>query len=347
MIIYGCKNSDILPEKIKDIGFDFERPYAIIGNSLPNSDNKVFLALQNLDTKKINIFKFSSDSICSYDSILPKNIQHTPFFNIFIINVDSILLFQEDQILLINNAGIVNKIFILHNGVPTLNPQNGLFYHSNNIYLGNSNKIFNVGNKNERLQYYKKVKPIYQINFKDSNSYIYGIFPINYTKDNLNYFNYFPIICSDNKNQILLSYTSDDSIYLYEQNKKIKSIFCKSKYIDNFKPYPDEMAMDMAYFKNFLLTEPRYTNLIFNPMRNEYYRIVKHRIMNGNFQPGNTEKISWSVLVMDSTYIVLKEVLFDLREYSSQIVIPCLEGVYISKNANSKNDKLTLTLFKL
>ncbi len=49
------------------------------------------------------------------------------------------------------------------------------------------------------------------------------------------------------------------TVHLSENGIRKQAFLCKSKYIDRFTPYPDDKQLDMAYHKDYLVNEPKYS----------------------------------------------------------------------------------------
>jgi len=346
-------NNDSLPVIIKDIKLKINRPFAMVPNSLSSTNNGTNLTIQNLEDQSISFIEFDSSGQYSTFSMTPDKFQRAHFFQVFIKAFDSIIIFNKqcNCIQIIDTNGVVSNEVPLQHGLPTTNPENGLYCYGNYIFLGNSDQNFNVGKQLERLNYYTSVQPVYQIDLKSDMNIketVFGSFPTKYTKFNLDFCNYFPNICLYNASSVLLSFTSDDSIYVYENGVRINSFLCKSKYVDKFNSFSDQKRLDMAYYKKYLTTEPKYLNLIHDKYQNQFYRIVKHRFIYNAENQLDNDHLTWSIIVLNSNLKVVKELLFNYRFYSPEIIIPSINGIYISKTVttldNPKN--LTLTLVK-
>jgi hypothetical protein len=218
------------------------------------------------------------------------------------------------------------------------------------IIIGNATHNHNVGIDSSRALYYKETKTISQIEFcSDSiaRNTLYGKFPSSYTKDNLNFYNWFPSISETSSTEILVTYARDDSIYLYNNTKLIKSRLCKSKYIDEFIPLTEKQGFDRAYSISYQWHEPRYLDVIYNKYRDTYYRLVKHKDVLINENKVDMEQSTWSIIVMDSDLNVIHEYVLNRNEYSFMYAFPCAKGLYV-KNATSKTDKrFKLTLLDI
>jgi hypothetical protein len=70
------------------------------------------------------------------------------------------------------------------------------------------------------------------------------------------------------------------------------------------------------------LFEPQYLKLMYNKYENQYYRIAKHPIDSKSKDGNRIEKMEWSIIVMNSEFEVINEVVFDYRYHSPELVLP-------------------------
>ncbi len=113
-----------------------------------------------------------------------------------------------------------------------------------------------------------------------------------------------------------------------------------SKFIDKFNPYPDSKTFDMLHLKNYLIEEPKYTDIIFDPWMDLYYRVVKHRL-----EKGEKMENTWSVIVMDKKLDVQYEILFDYQ-YDPKIFVPTPFGILMLDKSRSTNNNSVFEMFK-
>lgn len=232
-----------------------------------------------------------------------------------------------------------------------MNPENYLYCKGNNIFFFNSNQHLNVGIPASRKLYYKNVKPVIQLSFEanqHSHQLPFGDFPVLYKKNNLDFCNYFPNICSFDTNKVIISYAADDSLYIYVEGKILSTFPCRSQFVDKFNSYPDDKQSDMLFYKQYLNDEPRYLNIVYDQFRKQFYRIVKHRFVHDNDNKLDTKSMTWSIIVLNSEFKKVKELLFQYQFFTPKIILPSKDGIYIGSSYNliDTSGKLTLTLFK-
>ena len=310
-------------------------------------NKSINLVFQNLLTKKILVFNFNGNSLKLMPDIKYKINNY--FINLFILSTDSIFSLQNNtnNLILQNNLGKILKIYHIPTiYTPVTNPSSQLIGNNHFLLLGNASKSIGFGEKEERLMYYKKVKPLLKVNINDS-TFIYntfGNFPEKYEKTGYNYKDPYPSTCFGNNNNICVSFGADDNLYLYNDSgltlqKKVKSTFIKE-----FRPYPDDKKFDMLFLKNYNIEEPKYLNIIFSPWQNLYYRIVKHRTHLKN-KKRNVERF-WSVIIIDQALNVIGEKEFSYK-FNPSIFIPTPFGILMARSDKSDNKKTVFVLMKI
>ncbi len=348
VFINSCCDVRTTPLKIKDISFNIDPLYAIVPNGIECAESHL-LIVQSLEDMKLHVISFDSSGSFKKSILSNKQKFSNPFFQVYVKNFDSIILFNQDMstIDIVDTNG--NYLFRkkLLKDLPTTNPNNPIHCIGNNIFLGNSEKESNVGIEYERNKYYNTTCPVYQISMKDTNNFTiktWGKFPHKYLIENKDYCDYFPNICEFSNSEIILSYGSDDSIYLYKNGLKTNSFLCKSKYIDRFKFVPEEKRLDLSFYKTFISSEPKYLKVVFNKFSNQFYRIVKHRFKYINNRL-DINTMTWSIIILDENLNVLDEVFFKYQYYTPDIILCTPEGIYVSNVSNSNNESLKLSLF--
>jgi len=351
--LYGC-NSANQAEKVGEISINMKQPFAVVNNSINCTEGSSILVLQSLENMNLHFFEFDSNIIKTSYIVNSKVIRFLPFFQVFIKDLDSIVLFdpETNSVTIVDTSGLVLFEEKLEGGVPTLNPDNRLNSIGSKLFLGNSAKYLNISIPHERNEYYKTVKPIYQVDIQNDQVFEiiqWGSFPLKYVQYNYDYCNYFPNVCSYSSESVLVSFLSEDSIYLYKKEYKVRSILCASKFINKFMPYPEKKRLDMAFYKNYLIGEPKYTALIYNKYKQQYLRVAKHKFNYKSENKLDSEEMTWSIIVMNNKLKVIEEFVFDYRFNSPEIILCSIDGIYISNVPNSleNTNHLSLSLYKL
>jgi len=309
-------------------------------------DSTTYLYFQNFQTKKILLYELMKDTVINI--VGREWIDQSNYFGLFFNSNDLFYSFSNNSsdLLLKGSTGEITKTFkINQNYTAVVTPNTRLAIMENYCLLGNSSFNIGFGTRSERIKYYKSIKPILLINLDDSIQCCKAIseFPDKYTNTGNSFYDPFPSFCFGNNKEICVSFGADDYISLYHDStlflrKKVKSI-----YVDDFNPYPDDKQFDMLFLKNYIIEEPKFLSVVFDPWENVYYRIVKHR-QGQNFN--DNVDYSWSVIIFDSELNVLGEEKYSYK-YKPDIFIPTPFGIIMAKESVKHLGKTTLTLFKI
>lgn len=349
--LFGC-NSTTRAKKIGEISFNMNPPYAVVNHAVNCIEGNSLLILQSLKDMNLHFFEFNSEKVEKSYTLNSKVINSLPYFQLFVKDFDSIVVFNPltSCITIVDSTGLVIFEEKLESGVPTLNPDNPLNCIGNKLYLGNSSRNLNVGLPLERNEYFQTVKPIYQIDLQNATNSErqWGSFPRKYADNNYDFLNYFPDICPYSAESVLVSFASDDSVYLFENECKVRSVLYDSKFINNFMPYPEKKRLDMAFYKNFLFSEPKYIALIYNKYTQQYLRVARHRFIYKSENKFDSEHMKWSIVIMNNKFKIINEFVFDYRYNSPDVILCTIDGIYISDVPNSHENinQLSLSLYK-
>jgi hypothetical protein len=351
LLLSSCFNVET-PIKLGEIMLPITRPYALVPNSIV-IDNCEVLVVQSFNDKSLHYFIIDSSSLVSYGVMDISNSIKPEFFEIFVKDWDSVIVFnsQENKLIMYDSLGSIIYEYIPETEVAMAIIPMGLVAHQNSVLMSNTSNRLNVFNRNDRKDFYRTVKPILEICFdegKGNKESLWGQFPTKYQEGNDIFLDAFPFVLSLSKSTTLISYAYDDSIYVYKDGRIDKSYKCKSKFIKQQNPYPEDKQFDMVFYKDYLLFEPQYLKLMYNKYENQYYRIAKHPIDSKSKDGNRIEKMEWSIIVMNSEFEVINEVVFDYRYHSPELVLPSNNGVYISNSGGpDMSENVTMTLFRL
>jgi hypothetical protein len=351
LLLYSCFNEET-PIKLGELTLPLSRPYAMVPSSIL-IDNCEVLVVQSFNDKSLHYFIIDSSSLVSYGVMDISKTINPEFFEIFIKDWDSVIVFnsQENKLLMYDSLGFIIYEYIPETEVAMAIIPAGLVAHQNAVLMSSTSNRLNVFNKNERKDFYRNVKPILEIGFdegKGNKESLWGMFPTKYQEGNHIFLDYFPFVLSLPKSTTLVSYAYDDSIYVYKDGRIDKSYKCKSNFIKQHNPYPEDKQFDMVFYKDYLMFEPKYLKLLYNKYKDQYYRIAKHPVDTKSKNGNMIEEMEWSIIVMNSEFEVSKEVVFDYRYHSPELVLPSKNGVYISNAGGpDMSENVTMTLFKL
>ncbi len=214
------------------------------------------------------------------------------------------------------------------------------------ILMDNASKTIGYGTTKERLEYYQKVKPILMINIlPDSIEYrAFGYWPKEYVNTGNTYEDPYAKACFGFKTDVCVSFGADHNLYLYNDTVLQYSKQNKSNYISNFEPYPDDKQFDMLYLREYMQKEPKYMDIIYDPWKRLYYRIVKHPFLNST--TGSKVERFWSVIITDDRLNTIGECKLSIQ-YDSNVFIPTPFGILLMKGNFPDSKERILTLIKI
>ncbi|HET6992531.1 MAG TPA: DUF4221 family protein [Bacteroidia bacterium] len=175
-----------------------------------------------------------------------------------------------------------------------------------------------------------------------------GIWPEEY-KAGVLYRDYYPQRCVNGKGEIVYGFTASDSVYVLKNNKTISKHYCKSRFMTERHPYPDDSLGHFSFLERYDIIEPRYIGLTYDPYRNYYYRIVFHAITyekpDGLTVNTYADK-PWSLMIMDENFSVLNEIVVDNKRFLPE-VFPVKDGLLFKQRQEKNNlPPVTFSLFK-
>lgn len=174
-----------------------------------------------------------------------------------------------------------------------------------------------------------------------------GYWPQDY-RNGENFRDYYPQHCVNAKGQIVASFEANDSLFVIEDGKIVERHECKSRYMTPRHPFPDDSLGHFAYLGRFIVQEPRYRYLVYDPYRQLYYRIVHHAQQTE--KPGGMEVNGyldkpWSLMVLDGKFNVLSETVFDPQRFFPGI-FPLKNGLLVQRRTNENDTSITFSVFE-
>jgi hypothetical protein len=161
-----------------------------------------------------------------------------------------------------------------------------------------------------------------------------GRFPLKYKTTF--YYDMYPARCINQNNEIVYSFAADKNIYIFDQNGLKDSIDASSKFHEDTGPFPMDSMWDFNYIRKYFITEPKYVKIIFDPYRNLYYRVFQKRGKYLNEDGSFNTSIDWTLLVFDSSFNKLSEIVFDGAKYSAMSLFPAKEGLLVGLKQQGK-----------
>ncbi|HEX8515199.1 MAG TPA: DUF4221 family protein [Bacteroidia bacterium] len=220
-----------------------------------------------------------------------------------------------------------------------------LFYRNNKIYVQSIRDDMVLNSPvNRKIYYNSPPEVIVQIDKQPAViSNRTGHWPAIY-KSGLNYSDYWPARCVNNKDEIIYSFAINDSLFVYRNNRLNRVIHAGTDFNRDISPFPDDSTAHFSFLKKYNTTEPRYKFIFFNKYKNEYYRVF-YKGEEKETDDGRNNR-PWSFICLDSSMTRLNETEFNSREYNYFSILPTPEGVLICKT-NSDTDARNILRFGL
>jgi Domain of unknown function (DUF4221) len=229
-------------------------------------------------------------------------------------------------------------------------PRSNMLLSGNQIYATCARTTIPVNSKKDRIEYFKTPGEII-FDLKNPNKKIQntsGLWPKNYRNGN-GYRDYYPQRCKNASGQIIHGFGADDSLFVYENGKRIAAHDVKSKYMTARKEYPDDSTGNYAFVDRYIVEEPRYLSLDFDPHRNMYYRIVHHAqqyISQDSITINQSIDKNWSLMILNENFDIIGEVKFDPKQYMPLILITKEGLLVMRRNESLTLPRATFTLFQ-
>ncbi|MCB0429448.1 MAG: hypothetical protein H6585_11805 [Flavobacteriales bacterium] len=156
-----------------------------------------------------------------------------------------------------------------------------------------------------------------------------------------------PQRCVDHRGNVIYNFSVTPQVDVYRNDSLVFSGQAKSRYLKKERqPYDLDSIGNFVYLKRYYVEQPIYKTIVEDPYRKLYYLPV---ILGGDYLDSDglirrSTDNPWSLIVMDTTFRVVDEVLMDPRRYG-RMVVPTPEGVML--NTKDGTDSLTFTVFKL
>ncbi len=203
---------------------------------------------------------------------------------------------------------------------------------------------------NPEIQYKQPLEAV--IDYKKTKLVsLFGKYPYAYTHDlsvwypNLHYSSH--CIFNDSLTVLSLGASSKLQIYNHFTGRKIKEVCCKSRFLKEIQPISIHKT-EQQEITNFENTSGYYRNILYDPYRKLFLRIVKHKQDLRN-QYGTLNQFldsPWSIIWLNTQFQIIGEKLFEGKKYDFRKISIIPKGILIYKNTNNEN-KITYDLFKI
>ncbi|MCA6364105.1 MAG: DUF4221 family protein [Bacteroidetes bacterium] len=229
-------------------------------------------------------------------------------------------------------------------------PRSGMIYSANKIYATCAQKSLPVNSRKDRIEYFKTPGEVIFDLKSPVNGVINssGLWPKSYREGN-GYRDYYPQRCINSLGQVVHGFGADDSLFVYENGKRVASHYVKSKYMTALREYPDDSTGNYAFVDRYTVEEPRYLSLDYDPYRKMYYRIVHHAqqyVSKDSITINQSIDKNWSLMMLDENFNVVGDVVFDPKQYLPAVLITSKGILVMRRNESLTMPKATFTIFQ-
>lgn len=146
------------------------------------------------------------------------------------------------------------------------------------------------------------------------------------------------------KENLVLSFSPDYNLFFYDKidGHLLDIVPCPSNFIkEPIKPIGKNAEFQVGI--DYLIQTPFYYKIFFNEKNDHIYRLVKHgqtlRTKNGQL---NSRWLGpWSIIIIDTNYIILGEVLFPAGVFNYRFSLMTPNGLYVALQNPDPNDAIT------
>jgi len=298
---------------------------------------------------------------------LARNGEHAvpEIFSFQPVTPDSILLHtnHHNQLILLNSKAERLKTWNIEGDLPNGGRADGLYYLSawknelsfhydrapNEATFFVTNTGFEGSHGVERFFY-----PQFATLDLNTGKYLsaYGDYPAVYRdEEQSDYRADFPFAVANGETWAV--FYSSHCIYIFERDESKRSVCSKSRFLpDQFEWLPRGLRVSERDPK--LIPRGEYINIIHDPYRNLFYRVVLHGLpddtaVNRDWQVRKQSK--WSIMILDREGNCLGEALFESSLYDYNQIFPVEEGLLVSLenpyNPDNEEELLSFQLFDL
>ncbi|NOU62035.1 DUF4221 family protein [Marinifilum caeruleilacunae] len=365
---FSCINKKDAQKCMYKSGFDLESNNTIRKFPVPiNIDSRVYKisSFINDENKELLYFLNKRNHLLVYDlekqSLIeqikiaekgPNGFDRVGGFKV--LNQDSIIItpFFKFKLGVVNSQGV--KISEIDYGENrkyprTLDNNNThIFIKGNEMFL----PMYLEGNwTTKNLSEFKEYKTTLKYNFKNHTHKLVGMH-IPYESSKLKLKRHFNFV-SQFKNGYVIAFASSHNIYFTEDFETFKSYECKSKNINALTEYCFTNDFKQNLYNRIRSTE--YTKLLWDPHRNylyRFYKLGKTKVSkNDDLMAINNEPNPFGIMVLDSSYNIIVDKVFDNNIYDWEKSFIGKEGLYLSisdsDNMNLDLNSLSFEIFSI
>lgn len=155
-----------------------------------------------------------------------------------------------------------------------------------------------------------------------------------------------------NGHMIIISFMADHWLTTFDTNSGAeKRVYAGSKYFNEIRSmnYPSNFLSFVNEYKvyEYYCREGSYCSIKYDPYRKVYYRVAELPLAKINWNQSRPPQKQKSIIVLDSSFIKIGEILFppELYDLNHLIVLP--DGLYIKKYIDPNSSTLVISKFIL
>jgi len=184
-------------------------------------------------------------------------------------------------------------------------------------------------------EYYSRPSLLYFPFLASESKRLFCYWPSNYRQGNF-YGSFFRYTCVSEyaKSEVIVSFPANDTLFVFN-NFILKNRICvKSNFSSGFYPIEIDKISDYNYLYKYQVEHFWYENLVYNPFKEEYYRIANHGVESYIKEDGrkisSATDVPYSIIVMDEEFHIKGEVKMDQTKFLPYRIAPTKEGIFIS-----------------
>lgn len=226
-------------------------------------------------------------------------------------------------------------------------PQSPLLFDGDKI-LAVCTRLDVVIRSPEARKKYFSTPPYILLAAKNGESLNAGYWPEEY-RAGTSFRDFYPQHCVNGRKQIVFGFAASDSLFVMANGKITASYSCKSKYMSERHPFPDDSIGHFSFLNRYEVNEPRYLSLVYDPFRHCYYRLVHHAMKFENENGMTTHTFldkPWSFMILDENFNLIGEKLMDAQRFLP-CIFPVKDGLLVLQRKGMNGvPPVRLTLFR-
>lgn len=199
------------------------------------------------------------------------------YFSIWLEDCSLLTLSNETGEFTLKKEGLKNQTWKFDDYAPQVIPDRLIQVMQGGVYVPNSSYHHDVSTLSGAQAYYRETAPILRFDSRnpEANAVSMGRFPFEYMNLKGYIGDFQPYFCVNDKGQTVISFSHSDSLIIADHGVS-KAVSCKSASYKTPVFLSYEEAENLSMIRKFMAETPRYTHVLFNPHKKEYYRFLAH-----------------------------------------------------------------------